>query len=103
MITFKTTINQAQEAIAKTDKKFIELLQHGSMKVEYYTPSKIDLQTSHKQDELYIIISGNGNFIRDKETVSFNVGDVLFVPANIPHRFENFSEDFCNLGYFLWR
>lgn len=65
------------------------------MKVEYYTPDKVDLQTSHLQDELYIVISGNGNFIRDTEIVSFKAHDVLFVPTGMPHHFINFTDDFA--------
>ncbi len=42
------------------------------MKVEYYKPEKIDLQKPHAQDELYIVASGSGTFIRSDEKVPAN-------------------------------
>ena len=76
------------------DTRFAKVLEHGTMMVEIYQPIKIDPQTPHNQDEIYIIISGSGDFFNDGITKPFQAGDVLFVPAGIEHRFENFSEDF---------
>jgi mannose-6-phosphate isomerase-like protein (cupin superfamily) len=77
------------------EKPFLTLLRHGTLQVELYRPQKVDLQKPHIQDEVYVIISGNGQFFRDGEYTSFMPGDVLFVPAGIEHRFEKFSEDFA--------
>jgi len=70
------------------------VMRHGTMSVEYFAPKFKDIQTPHEQDELYIIAAGKGTFIRGDEMVSFQTGDVLFVPAGVKHRFENFSDDF---------
>ncbi|MER3465256.1 MAG: cupin domain-containing protein [Chitinophagaceae bacterium] len=70
-------------------------MQNGTMSVEYYAPIGTDPQTPHKQNELYVIASGKGTFCRNSERVSFQQGDVLFVPAGMEHRFENFSHDFA--------
>jgi|SRR3954453_20701478 mannose-6-phosphate isomerase-like protein (cupin superfamily) len=86
------------EAVAKlrkeTPKEFTMLMKRGTMSIEYYSPKKIDRQTPHRQDEIYVITSGSGTFFRDGARVKFDTGDVLFVPAEIEHRFENFSDDF---------
>ena len=96
MHNFHIPLNDAIAALQKeTDKKFTVLMQHGTMSVEYFSPDKIDTQTPHKQDELYVIANGSGTFFRDGERVQFNKGDVLFVPAGMEHRFENFTEDFA--------
>lgn len=76
-------------------KRFVTLLEHGSMYIEYYAPVEKDLQTPHRQDELYIVISGEGIFYNNGERQAFKTGDVLFVPAGMEHRFENFSKDFA--------
>ncbi|HNP21998.1 MAG TPA: cupin domain-containing protein [Panacibacter sp.] len=76
-------------------QQFTLIMQNGSMSVEYYAPDKVDRQTPHKQDELYVIASGSGYFFRNGEQVSVTQGDVLFVPAGMEHRFENFSDDFA--------
>jgi mannose-6-phosphate isomerase-like protein (cupin superfamily) len=73
---------------------FTKVMDHGSMSVEIYRPIKTDQQTPHQQDELYVIISGRGEFLNDGKRVAFNPGDVLFVAAGIEHRFENFTDDF---------
>lgn len=73
---------------------FATVLRHGSMSVELYAPRGHDPQTPHKQDELYVVISGSGAFVNDGERQQFGPGDVLFVPAGVEHRFENFSHDF---------
>ena len=65
------------------------------MSVEYYQPVGKDLQTPHRQDELYVVASGSGIFYNNGERHPFTSGDVLFVPAGIEHRFEDFSDDFA--------
>lgn len=62
--------------------------------VELYAPVGEDRQQPHARDELYIVASGHGHFRRGEEVVSFAPGDLLYVPAHLPHRFENFSADF---------
>ncbi|MFC4172796.1 cupin domain-containing protein [Microvirga sp. GCM10011540] len=62
--------------------------------VELYAPVGRDNQTPHERDELYIVTSGHGTFSRGDELVSFGPGDLLYVPAYVPHRFETFSDDF---------
>jgi mannose-6-phosphate isomerase-like protein (cupin superfamily) len=69
-------------------------LKHGTMKVGLYAPRERDDQAPHKQDELYIVISGTGEFVKHKERRSFKAQDVLFVEAGAEHRFEKFSSDF---------
>ena len=92
---FKVSVEQAAEALHASGRSFVELLQHGSMKIEYYAPDKVDLQTPHTQDELYVIISGTGKFINGNNTVDFKPHDILFAAAGTEHRFLNFSNDFA--------
>lgn len=74
--------------------RFATLFQRGSLSVEIYAPQGRDEQQPHRQDELYVIISGTGTFLNDGDRRPFGPGDVLFVPAGVEHRFEEFSEDF---------
>jgi len=75
-------------------KPFVTLLERGNMYVEIYQPKKTDLQTPHSQDEIYVVISGTGIFFNNGERRPFRPGDLIFVPAGIEHRFEDFTEDF---------
>jgi mannose-6-phosphate isomerase-like protein (cupin superfamily) len=83
------------EALLKLLKEneypFTVMMKHGSMTIEYFAPQETDTQTPHKQDEIYVIIHGHSTFYRDGECKH---GDILFVPAGMEHRFENFSDDF---------
>jgi mannose-6-phosphate isomerase-like protein (cupin superfamily) len=93
---YHVTLEAAKNALKNNPAQpFAELLQHGSLQVEWYAPQHEDMQQPHKQDEVYIIASGHGIFLRDGERISFQKGDVLFVPAGMTHRFEGFSHDFA--------
>ena len=76
-------------------ERFVRAMAHGTMNVELYAPVGHDPQTPHAQDELYFIHAGKGEFVLDGERCGFHAGDALFVPADIEHRFENFSADFA--------
>ncbi len=71
------------------------LMKDKSMSVEYFAPKVIDTQLPHSQDEVYVIASGSSEFVRGDETVNCKTGDLLFVPAAMVHRFQNFSDDFA--------
>jgi mannose-6-phosphate isomerase-like protein (cupin superfamily) len=66
-----------------------------AMSAEYFAPKGIDTQLPHSQDEVYVIASGSSEFVREDEMVNCKTGDVLFVPAGMVHRFQNFSDDFA--------
>jgi mannose-6-phosphate isomerase-like protein (cupin superfamily) len=73
------------------------LLRHGSMELRWYAPKITDPQTPHDRDELYVVVAGRGWFMRGEGRVAFRPGDAIFVPANLPHRFEDFTP-----GLALW-
>ena len=75
--------------------EFVELFRHGSLVVEYYKPDRIDKQQPHERDEVYVITTGSGTFLYDGTSMSVKPGDLLFVPAGVEHRFENFTDDFA--------
>ena len=52
-----------------------------------YKPDKVDLQTPHSQDELYVIVAGTGMFKIGEEHFPFKAHDLIFVPAFENHRF----------------
>ena len=75
--------------------KYRELFEHGSLNVEIYAPQGRDPQQPHTRDEVYVVISGTGFFLNGEERYAFKPGDLMFVPAGVVHRFEEFSDDFA--------
>lgn len=73
--------------------RFAPVLAHGSMEVEIYAPRGTDPQQPHTRDELYFVVHGTGMFVNGGERHAFGTGDVLFVPAGVVHRFEDFTDD----------
>jgi mannose-6-phosphate isomerase-like protein (cupin superfamily) len=71
------------------------VLAHGSLLVEHYAPRGKDTQTPHTRDEVYVVIGGSGWFVNGAERHRFHAHDVLFVPAGVVHRFEDFTDDFA--------
>ena len=95
-MNYKVTAEEALiQLMEQSQFPFTVMMKHGSMTIEYFAPQKIDSQTSHKQDEIYIVIKGHGIFYRNGERVSFKKNDILFVPAGMEHHFEDFSDDFA--------
>lgn len=91
-----TTLEKALQSVRDSeDGLFGVLLENGTMELGFYRPSGTDTQSPHTQDEIYIVQSGTGVFVRDENEIEFAAGDALFVAAGVPHRFAEFSEDFA--------
>ena len=91
------------EALATGNAPFglpaAQMREHGSLKMFLYEPRGIDAQPVHEQDEIYVILAGSGTFAigvaeHSLERMPFGPGDAVFAPAGMPHRFENFTDDF---------
>jgi len=81
-------------------ERFVELFNHETLSVELYAPRRTDPQQPHPRDEVYVIASGTGRFLRREEEVIFERGDVLFAAAGVFHRFVDFSQDFAAWVFF---
>lgn len=74
-------------------ERFAVALERGSLSIELYAPRGSDHQQPHTRDEVYVVISGRGEFVNGSERHAFAPGDLLFVPAGVEHRFEQFTDD----------
>lgn len=87
------------DAVAQLQKEktlpFVELMKHGTLRVEYFAPIIKDTQQPHQQDEIYMIASGSSRFFINGNYSHCKTGDFLFVPAGAEHHFEDFSADFA--------
>ena len=91
----RVTLAEAMATPIPAGRRSAPVLSHGSMLVALYAPRGKDEQTPHPQDELYLVARGSGWFVTGDARHPFGAGDVLFVPAGVVHRFEQFSDDFA--------
>jgi len=96
----RLTVENATRALEGHSNPFKEFFKHGTLSIEFYKPEGVDLQTPHSRDEIYVVASGTGYFVNGSSREEFEPGEVLFVPAGIEHRFEEFSDDFSTWVFF---
>jgi len=59
-----------------------------------------DPQEPHTEDELYYIVQGRAHLKVSDEDVSVEPGSLVFVEANVEHRFHTIAEDLTALVFF---
>ena len=79
----------------------LEPFRNGNVSLVFFAPKGKDYQTLHDEDEFYFIARGSGELVIDGVINVFAAGDVFFVPAKVPHHFENFSDDFATWAIFF--
>jgi mannose-6-phosphate isomerase-like protein (cupin superfamily) len=73
----------------RSERPYLEFLRVESMSAGLYVlgVGEADGQSPHAEDEVYVILSGHSDFTAADETRTATTGDVIFVPAGVPHRF----------------
>ena len=90
----RLTVSQALARLpGPAGERYVELFRHGSLSVELYAPRGRDPQNPHTRDEIYVVVQGRGQFRNGDTRHPFGPGDLLFVPAGVVHRFEDFTDD----------
>ncbi len=59
-----------------------------------------DLQKPHNQDEMYYVVRGRARMQSGAEDQAVEEGSVIFVAANVKHRFYDITEDLVVLVFF---
>jgi mannose-6-phosphate isomerase-like protein (cupin superfamily) len=86
----------------KLGKRYFEFLRIPEMTAGVYAlPSKgDDPQSPHKEDELYYVMSGRGRMKAGNADQAVAAGSVIFVEANLEHRFYDVQEELTVLVFF---
>ena len=95
-----TPTNALAALAAQPGREFTSVFRHGTLEVEVYRPDGVDRQSPHTRDEVYVVLSGSGYFVSGDTRQPFEPGEVLFVPAGVVHRFEEFTHDFATWVFF---
>ncbi len=59
-----------------------------------------DLQSPHHEDEMYYVVRGRGRFRAGDEDREVAAGSVMFVAAEVEHRFYAIAEELAVLVFF---
>jgi mannose-6-phosphate isomerase-like protein (cupin superfamily) len=93
---FHMSLRDALKHLPSPDnQRYATVFEHGTLDIEIYAPRGVDRQTPHTRDEVYVVVAGSGEFVNGGTRTRFEAGDILFVPAHMDHRFENFTDDFA--------
>jgi mannose-6-phosphate isomerase-like protein (cupin superfamily) len=86
----------------KRDKPYREFLRVPSMSAGVYVlaAGATDLQKPHHEDEVYYVIRGRARFKTADEDHDISEGSVLYVAAEVEHRFYDITEELALLVFF---
>ncbi len=95
------TIRDALAALGDARETYVKLFAGPALDIALYKPDRIDPQTPHLRDEIYVVATGSGRFVQADESRAVAAGDLLFVPKGVAHRFVDFTEDFSTWVIFF--
>ena len=90
---YRGTLEDMLKQTVGKNERWAVAFTHGTLELGLYAPRGEDPQEPHEQDEVYIVMQGQGAFVVGDERHEFGPGDALFVPAGAVHRFEGFTPD----------
>lgn len=79
----------------QTRQDYLEFLRVPSLSTGLYMlpAGAVDMQEPHTEDEIYYVISGRASILVDQESRTVEAGSLVFVKANVEHRFHTITED----------
>lgn len=98
---FASVAGIAKERSA-TGKPYREFLRVPSMRAGLYVlaAGATDEQRPHHEDEMYYVVRGKARFRAGGEDREVSAGSVMFVAADVEHRFYEISEELAVLVFF---
>ena len=102
MKTLFTSINEVDRQRAQNAKLYREFLRVPSMSSGLYVlpAGATDPQRPHHEDEMYYVIRGQARFQAGEQDKEVSAGSVLFVAAEVEHRFYDVVEELAVLVFF---
>ncbi|HEX3820322.1 MAG TPA: cupin domain-containing protein [Candidatus Sulfotelmatobacter sp.] len=102
MKTQFTRIDRIERDRTAAGKLYREFLRVPSMSAGLYVlaAGATDPQKPHHEDEMYYVIRGKGRFRAGDDDQEVSAGSVLFVAAEVEHRFYDITEELAVLVFF---
>ena len=102
MKTLYGAVDEIDQQRASTGKLYREFLRVPAMSAGVYVlpAGATDQQRPHHEDEMYYVVRGRAQFRADNEDAEVSTGSVLFVAAEVEHRFYDIAEELVALVFF---
>ena len=96
------TLKEIDAQRAASDKRYQEFLRVPTMSAGLYVlrAGANDPQRPHHEDEMYYVVRGRARFRVGNEHTQVSAGTVLFVAAEVEHRFYDIEEELAVLVFF---
>lgn len=88
-------LDELEAERAANNGAYLQFLKERNMSVGLYAlnAGELDPQQPHREDEVYLVVSGRGSITVGTETTQVGRGSVVYVPAGAPHKFHHITED----------
>jgi len=95
-------LGEIDQQRTQSGKLYYEFLREPSMSAGLYVlaAGATDAQLPHHEDEIYYVVRGRARFRAGDEDQEISAGSVLFVAAEVEHRFHDIAEELALLVFF---
>jgi len=95
-------IHDLARSRAAKGKLYHEFLRVPAMSAGVYVlaPGSVDPQKPHSEDEMYYVVRGRARTQVGSENAEVRAGSLIFVEAEVPHRFYDIQEELEVLVFF---
>jgi len=102
MKTIFASLAEITEQRALSGKPYREFLRIPAMSAGLYVlpAGGTDHQKPHREDEVYYVVRGRARFKAGPEDREVSAGSVIFVAAEVGHRFYDITEELAVLVFF---
>jgi quercetin dioxygenase-like cupin family protein len=95
-------VDAALATLAASGRPYHEIVRSHDLSVGLYVlpAGGVDHQAPHTEDEAYYVISGRARIRVGDEDRPVRAGSIVFVAADVPHRFHDIEDDLVVLVVF---
>jgi quercetin dioxygenase-like cupin family protein len=100
--TVFTSLPEIEEQRAESGRPYREFLRVPALSAGLYVvpAGGTDHQKPHREDEIYYVLRGRARFKAGSEDREVSAGSVIFVAAEVGHRFYDITEELAVLVVF---
>lgn len=95
-------LSEIRAALVASGRPYHEIVRSHDLSVGLYVlpAGGVDHQSPHTEDEVYVVISGQARITIGDEDRPVSPGSIVFVTADVPHRFHDIETELVVLVAF---